>query len=129
MKNLKLKFIITLMLLTISLASIGAEKREFVCIADDRFTSEEFSGKQFSLTVSSTCINLINLRNKKKDWSWKVSLKNSLGDVEGSRHFCDKPDDGLIGAPAIFRMSKMKFIVFGEIRFNASFSCEKLVEK
>jgi hypothetical protein len=35
-----------------------------------------------------------------------------LGDVEGSRHFCDQKDDGLIGNPAVWRKSSKKLIVF-----------------
>lgn len=126
MNNLKLKFIISLMLFATSLSSISAQERKFVCIADNKFTLDEFRGEQFSLNLSSNCIKLVNLRNKNDNWNWKINLKNSLGDVEASRHFCDKSDNGLIGGPAIFRMSKMKFIVFGEIGFNASFSCQAL---
>lgn len=128
-KKLTYKFIVTLIALMISSSSISAENTDFVCIADNRFTSEEFRGKQFSLILSSTCLKLTNLQNKNDIWSWKIFLKNSSGDVEGSRHFCDNKDAGLIGGPAIFRMSKMTLIIFGEIGFNASFSCQALNPK
>jgi len=77
---------------------------------------------RFSISVDSTCIKLLNLEDKKMDWSWKVNLTNSLGDLEGSRHNCTKKDDGWIGNPAIWKMSEMKFIAFNTSTNNSGFS-------
>ena len=126
MKKIVIIFLMLSLNFDYAFSQVESKEKNFVCIADNKFTSDEFRGKQFSLNLSSNCIKLVNLRNKNESWNWKIILKNSLGDVEGSRHFCDKSDDGLIGGPAIFRMTKRKFIVFGEIGINASFSCQTL---
>ena len=101
-----------------------ATKKVFVCTPADAITQITYGGKLFSVSIDSTCIKLLNLEDKTKDWSWKVSLTNSLGDLEGSRRFCTKKDDGLIGNPAIWKMSEMKLIAFSipENNFGQSFN-------
>ena len=104
------KFLISLLLFSASYS--WASKQVFVCTPADAPTQIAYGGKLFSVSIDSACIKLLNLEDKTKDWSWKVSLTNSLGDLEGSRHYCTKKDDGLIGNPAIWKMSEMKLITF-----------------
>jgi hypothetical protein len=104
------KILISLLLFSVS--SAWATKKNFVCTPADAGTQIVYGGKLFSVSVDSTCIRLLNLENKTKEWSWKVSLTNSLGDLEGSRQFCNKKDDGYIGNPAVWKMSAMKLITF-----------------
>jgi hypothetical protein len=99
-----------------------AAKKVFVCTPADAGTQIVYGGKLFSVSVDSTCIRLLNLENKTKEWSWKVSLTNSLGDLEGSRQFCTKKDDGYIGNPAVWKMSAMKLITFNVSTENLSSS-------
>jgi hypothetical protein len=99
-----------------------ASKQVFVCTAADKPTQIMYRGKLFSVSVDSTCIKLLNLEDKKLDWSWKVSLKNSLGDLEGSRHDCSKNDEGWIGNPVIWRSSELKLIAFNSATNNFGFS-------
>ncbi len=104
------KLLISILLFSVN--SAWATKKVFVCTPADAPTQIAYGGKLFSVSVDSACIKLLNLEDKTKDWSWKVSLTNSLGDLEGSRHYCTKKDDGLIGNPAIWKMSEMKLITF-----------------
>lgn len=103
---------ILIALLLFSANYCWAAKKNFVCTPADAGTQIVYGGKLFSVSVDSTCITLLNLENKTKEWSWKVSLTNSLGDLEGSRQFCNKKDDGYIGNPAVWKMSAMKLITF-----------------
>ena len=114
------KILISLLLCSVSCA--WATKKVFVCTPADIPTQIMYGGKLFSISVDSTCIKLLNLEDKKMDWSWKVNLTNSLGDLEGSRHNCTKKDDGWIGNPAIWRMSEMKFIAFKRV---SDFLCKR----
>ena len=104
------KILISLFLFSVT--SSWATTKNFVCTPADAGTQIVYGGKLFSVSVDSTCIRLLNLENKTKEWSWKVSLTNSLGDLEGSRQFCTKKDDGYIGNPAVWKMSAMKLITF-----------------
>ena len=79
------KILISLLLFSVS--SAWAAKKNFVCTPADAGTQIMYGGKLFSVSVESTCIRLLNLEDKTKDWSWKVSLTNSLGDLEGSQGF------------------------------------------
>jgi len=103
---------ILIALLLFSVGSSWATTKNFVCTPADAGTQIVYGGKLFSVSVDSTCIRLLNLENKTKEWSWKVSLTNTLGDLEGSRQFCTKKDDGYIGNPAVWKMSAMKLITF-----------------
>ena len=114
------KILISLLLFSVSCA--WATKKVFVCTPADIPTQIMYGGKLFSLSVDSACIKLLNLEDKSRDWSWKVSLTNSLGDLEGSRHFCTKKDDGLIGNPAVWKMSELKLITFNTSTNNSGFS-------
>jgi hypothetical protein len=121
------KILISLLLFAVSCA--WATKKVFVCTPADAGTQIMYGGKLFSVSVESTCIRLLNLEDKTKDWSWKVSLANSLGDLEGSRQFCTKKDDGYIGNPAVWKMSEMKLITFnvstGSLGSSANtFNCQ-----
>lgn len=114
------KILLTILLFSIS--SAWATKKIYVCTAADTPTQIMYRGKLFSVSVDSTCIKLLNLEDKKLDWSWKVSLKNTRGDLEGSRHDCTKNDDGWIGNPVIWRETEMKLIAFNSMANNAGFS-------
>lgn len=113
---------ILISLLLFSTSYVGAANKVFVCTPADAPTQIMYGGKIFSVSVNSSCIKLLNLEDKLKDWSWKVSLTSSLGDLEGSRHNCTKNDDGWIGNPAIWRMSEMKLIVFNTAANNFGFT-------
>ncbi len=114
------KILLTIILFSIN--SAWAEKKIYVCTAADTPTQIMYRGKLFSVSVEPTCIKLLNLEDKKLDWSWRVNLKNSLGDLEGSRHDCSKNDEGWIGNPAIWRLSEMKLIAFNAATKNYGFS-------
>ena len=99
---------------------------EYLCTANDVATQIAYQGKAFKVTISGDCINLINLDDKTMEWSWRVSLRNSLGDIEASRKFCNKEDDGLIGSPAIWRHNSRVFTTFNEKKLPTSFSCHEV---
>ncbi len=108
------------------LMASASKPLEYMCTPDDAATQITFRGKAFAISITDTCINLRSLENKSNDWSWRVTLKNSLGDKEGARQFCDKPDDGWIGYPALWRQDKLKFIAFDPAKIPNSFSCYEL---
>jgi len=91
---------------------ISSYGQTYVCTPSDSKTQLTYLGKLFLLTIDTKCIKLRSLQHKSDSWHWKVTLTNSLGDVEGSRHFCDQKDDGWIGNPAVWRKSSKKLIVF-----------------
>jgi hypothetical protein len=97
-------------LLLLTSSCVLAEQQVYVCTPDNAATQIAFLGKLFSVTVTPNCIKLVNLENKSKDWTWKIKLTNSLGDAEGSRQYCDKQDDGLIGNPAVWYGTDKKLI-------------------
>ena len=106
--NMKKHLIQSLLLL----ACVSAHSKSYVCTPADAQTQLTYMGKLFSLSIDSRCMKLRSLEDKTRSWHWKVTLTNTLGDAEGSRHFCDQKDDGFIGSPAIWRMSAKKLYIF-----------------
>ena len=98
--------------LLLMFSCVTAHAESYVCTPSDAKTQITYLGKLFSITIDSKCIKLRSLQHKSDSWHWKVTLTNSLGDVEGSRHFCDQKDAGWIGNPAVWRKSSKKLIVF-----------------
>ena len=60
------KIIISLLLFSVN--SAWASKKNFVCTPADAGTQITYGGKLFSVSVDSTCIRLLNLEDKTKDW-------------------------------------------------------------
>lgn len=111
------------------LISTASKKSEYVCTPDDAATQIAFGAKSFAVSITENCINLRSLEDKTRDWSWKVTLRNSLGDKEGGRQFCNRPDDGFIGYPAVWRQDKLKLIAFDPSRSPNSFTCYEFNQK
>lgn len=91
---------------------VSANAQTYVCTPTNAKTQSVFQAKLFSLSIDPKCIKLVSLADKSRNWDWKVTLTNSVGDVEGSKQFCDQPDAGLIGFPAVWRMSSKKLFAF-----------------
>lgn len=116
------KFSIVIVLLS-PFAAFASKPLEYVCTPDDAATQLAFLGKAFKVSVSEDCISLYNLEDINRSWSWKVFSRDSMGNKEGSRHFCDKKDSGWIGSPAIWRQSELRLTAFSEKRLPNSFTC------
>ncbi len=110
-------------LLLSPLVSSATKSLEYVCTPDDAATQLTYTSKAFRVDVSDDCISLQSLEDKSRSWSWKVFIRDSLGNKEGSRHFCDKTDSGWLGNPAIWRQDDRKLITFNEKKPPNSFTC------
>jgi len=118
-------YIFWLLLLTISnhVFSQNNAAVGFYCTADDYQTASSFRGKLFYFTTDGNCMRLKNTETK-DTWSWKINLKNSLGDTEGSRNSCNKNDDGWVGNPAIWKSQDRKLVSMDMNLGKTSFSCQ-----
>lgn len=86
--------------------------QSFLCVPSEFRTEVTFGVGIFNLIIEPECLRFNSLTDKTKSWTWRISVKNSLGDAEGSRNFCDGVDAGLVGNPAVWRMPTKQFIVF-----------------
>jgi hypothetical protein len=123
---MKISLLVFTSLLTILSKSVlgdSLNKADYYCTADDYQTVSTFRGKLFYFTLDSNCMKLKNTETK-DTWSWKINLKNSLGDTEGSRNLCDKNDDGWVGNPAIWKSQDRKLISMDMHLGKTSFSCQ-----
>lgn len=100
-----------------------ASTQSYVCSPLDAQTQLAHGGTAFKLTLSANCMTLINLKDRSKEWTWKVSVRGSFGDLEGVRKSCDLPDDGLVGSPAVWRHESGKFTILDELRDSYRFRC------
>jgi len=109
-----------------SVVSTGAESpKRFVCSPLNAQTQIAHGGTIFRLDITDDCLTLTNLRDRSLTWAWKVTLKGSFGDLEATRKFCDRPDDGLVGSPAVWRQRSGKLIIMEEEKGNYRFDCFK----
>ena len=112
----------------LGLISSASHAQSYLCTPSEFRAEVTFGIGIFNLIVEPECLRLSSLTDKTRSWSWKISVKNNLGDAEGSRNFCDGADAGLIGNPAVWRMPTKQFIVFqtggvagpGALFFNCS---------
>jgi hypothetical protein len=100
-----------------------ASTQSYVCSPLDAQTQVAHGGTAFKLTLSADCMTLINLKDRSMEWTWKVSVRGSFGDLEGVRKFCDRPDDGMLGSPAVWRQERGRFTIFDESRDSYRFGC------
>jgi hypothetical protein len=112
------------LMLFFSSQAIAEAKNQYVCTPQDLKTATYYGGILFSLTVDNQCINLVSLKEKDQYWTWKISIKNSFGDAEGSRHYCTRKDEGMLGNPAIWERNKKTFSTFELSRGLMTFKCE-----
>jgi len=100
-----------------------ASTQSYVCSPLDAQTQLAHGGKAFKLTLSTDCMTLLSLKDRSKDWTWKVTVRGSFGDLEGARKSCDLPDDGIVGSPAVWRQESGRFTIFDELRDSYRFRC------
>lgn len=105
------------------LPSSASKSLEYMCTPDDAATQLTYGSRAFAVKITDDCINLRSLEDTERDWSWKVTIKNPLGDKEGTRLFCNKPDDGWVGYPAVWMQGELKLITFDPKRMPNSFTC------
>lgn len=91
------------------------------CNPINDLTANAFRGYLFQLEVTNTCIDLKNIETK-DNWTWKVVSKNSLGNKDGVRMFCNEADTGLQGLPVYWEQSSLRLVAFDQKKIS-EFKC------